>query len=453
MADYLNALVEIISSNVKILNNAYTKDGRKFPSLDEPFEATPSAEAVQEATRLIVAATTQLATSVRSPLEVLLEQATGMYNTVTLRFVNDHNVADLLKEAGPKGLDAKEIGKQIGANLIVLARCLRYLATRHIFREVSPNAFANNRLSSVLVKSKPFKDIETDLMTKYDDAPSSALVSHSYVHSVPVASTSAYQSFVEFMKHSKGYASPFSMTIQQHTNMFDWYEQPGQKWRAHRFATAMKAPASLWGQGGFASVFDWNALPAGSTIVDVGASLGVVTMEIARAAPQHKYIMHDLEGAVKEARRHWTNEWPEAINDGTVTLEVHSFFEPMPVKADVYFLRCIIHDWPEADCRKILGHIHAAAKSTSKLILFEMMALHACPDEQSGNAGAPYPLLANLGVAAGGFITIADMQMLFLLDGRERTTGEYAELGRLTGWKLESVKPGPIAAFIFSKVA
>ena len=61
------------------------------------------------------------------------------------------------------------------------------------------------------------------------------------------------QSFVEFMKDSKGYASPFSMTIQEHTNMFDWYEKPGQKWRAHRFATAMKAPASLWGQGGFAS--------------------------------------------------------------------------------------------------------------------------------------------------------------------------------------------------------
>lgn len=106
MTDYLNALVEIISSNVKLLNNAYTQDGRKFPSLDEPFEAAPSdavnAKAVQDATRLIIAATTQLATSVRSPLEVLLEQATGMYNTVTLRFANDNNIADLLKEAGFK---------------------------------------------------------------------------------------------------------------------------------------------------------------------------------------------------------------------------------------------------------------------------------------------------------------------------------------------------------------
>lgn len=83
----------------------------------------------------------------------------------------------------------------------------------------------------------------------------------------------------------------------------------------------------------------------------------------------------------------------------------------MPVKADVYFLRAIIHDWPEADCRKILGHIHAAAKPTSKLILLELMAVHACPDELTGGRTIPYPLLANLGLAVGGFITVADMQV------------------------------------------
>ncbi|KAF7432640.1 hypothetical protein PC9H_004582 [Pleurotus ostreatus] len=450
MADYLNALAEIISSNVKILGDAYAQDGRKFPSLDEPFAPTKSAEAaaVQEATRLIIAAAAQLTASVRSPLEVLLEQATGVYATVMLSFANDHNVADLLKEAGPDGLDAKEIGKQIGFNGAYVARCLRYLATRHIFREVKPNVFANNRLSSALLKNKPFKDIEADSMTKYDDAPISALISHTTDEGF-IGS----RSIIEFMKDSKGYVSPLSMSNQDRANLFEWYEKPGHKWRAHRFATAMKAPAKLWGQGAYASVLDWHSLPTGSTIVDVGGSTGEVTMELARAAPQHKYVLQDLEGAIVEAKRRWANEWPEAINDGTVTLEVHSFFEPMPVKADVYFLRAIIHDWPEADCHKILGHIHAAAKSTSKLILLELMAVHACPDELTGGRTIPYPLLANLGLAVGGFITAADLQMLALVDGRERTPGDFEELGRMTGWKLETIKPGPgMAAFIFSKV-
>ncbi|KAL4254301.1 O-methyltransferase COMT-type [Pleurotus pulmonarius] len=451
MTDYLTELVQIIASNVKTLQSAYVINGRAYPPLDEPLDPAQAAKiasnnAVQETTRLIVAAATQLVASVRSPFDVLGEQATGMYNTVTLSFVNDHNIADLLKEAGPEGLDAKEIGKRIGVDGVYVAQCLRYLATRHIFREVKPNVFANNRLSSALVKSKPFNEIESDIMTKYDDAPVSAFVGH-----VTDEGFIGSQSFIEFMKHPKGYSSPLSMTLQEHTSMFEWYARPEQKWRARRFATAMKAPAKLRGQGAYASALDWNSLPSGSTIVDVGASTGVVTMEIARSAPQHKYVLHDLEGGIAAAQRHWAKEWPEAVENGTVTLEVHSFFDPMPVQADVYFMRAIIHDWPEDECRQILRHLNAAAKPTSKLVLFEMMALHACSDELVGGNDVPYPLLANLGIAGAGFVTMIDMHMISLLNGRERTAREYEELGKQAGWKLETVKPGLVPAFIFSK--
>ena len=40
-----------------------------------------------------------------------------------------------------------------------LARILRVLATKHIFREVAPDVFANNRLSSVLDTGKNILDI------------------------------------------------------------------------------------------------------------------------------------------------------------------------------------------------------------------------------------------------------------------------------------------------------
>lgn len=43
------------------------------------------------------------------------------------------------------------------------ARCLRLLATEHVFTEVAPDVFANNRISSVIDTGK---DIE-DIMSKY----------------------------------------------------------------------------------------------------------------------------------------------------------------------------------------------------------------------------------------------------------------------------------------------
>jgi hypothetical protein len=39
-------------------------------------------------------------------------------------------------------------------------RLLRYLATRHIFKEVKPDTFANNRLSSSLIKRHTVEEIE-----------------------------------------------------------------------------------------------------------------------------------------------------------------------------------------------------------------------------------------------------------------------------------------------------
>jgi hypothetical protein len=42
---------------------------------------------------------------------------------------------------------------------MLLARVLRLLATNHIFTEVSPDVFANNRLSSVLDTGKSVEEL------------------------------------------------------------------------------------------------------------------------------------------------------------------------------------------------------------------------------------------------------------------------------------------------------
>jgi hypothetical protein len=48
----------------------------------------------------------------------------------------------------------------VHTDLILLARVLRYLATRHVFKEISPDVFVNNRLSSLLKKAKSMKEIK-----------------------------------------------------------------------------------------------------------------------------------------------------------------------------------------------------------------------------------------------------------------------------------------------------
>ena len=40
--------------------------------------------------------------------------------------------------------------------------------------------------------------------------------------------------------------------------------------------------------------------------------------------------------------------------------------------------------------------------------------------------------------------------MLNLVTGLERTMAQFVALGTASGWKLESVRPGGMAAFVFT---
>jgi hypothetical protein len=42
------------------------------------------------------------------------------------------------------------------------ARILRYLASRHVFTEVTPDVYANNRISSILAKAKPLEELKKE---------------------------------------------------------------------------------------------------------------------------------------------------------------------------------------------------------------------------------------------------------------------------------------------------
>ncbi|KAI9429480.1 hypothetical protein BJY52DRAFT_1345215, partial [Lactarius psammicola] len=65
------------------------------------------------------------------------------------------------------GLHAREIAKPMGVHPAKLARILRLLATNHIFIEVSPDVFANNRLSTVLDTGKPVEELISNPESKH----------------------------------------------------------------------------------------------------------------------------------------------------------------------------------------------------------------------------------------------------------------------------------------------
>jgi len=255
---------------------------------------------------------------------------------------------------------------------------------------------------------------------------------------------------------SNKYPTPFNLGSGISKDVFQWYESEGE-YEGHRFHVAMTGAGKIFPGRIFTDGFDWASLPNGSVVVDVGGSVGSATHQIHKSYPHLHHIVQDLEKVVKyDAPKYWEAEMPSALAGGMVTFQANSFFESQPVKgAAVYFMRSILHDWPDEKCVQILRILREAASPSSRVVVFDMLVPYACKydgpfAEAIGVQHAPYPLLPNLGLGAGGFVTMVDMQMMGLLNGKERTVTGFIELGRQSGWKLEKVVPGKMVALTFS---
>ncbi|KAF9264340.1 S-adenosyl-L-methionine-dependent methyltransferase [Marasmius fiardii PR-910] len=452
MSSPLSALVDIISKGVASIESSYKKENLDFPSLDEPFSPglLDNNAALVMTVRTVIAASLQLVATIRPPMETLQDISSGMYLPATLGTVNEAHVANALTDSGSQGMAVRDISRQVGIESGPLARVLRFLATRHVFKEVKPNVFANNRISSLLVKSSSVAEIRKNPNSQYGGSPVAALVGH--------FTDEAFRSSLSIPAYLLGgykdASSPFGMAMDTEATVWEWYERPENAMRVHRFNIAMKGVGDRFPPSIYTDAFDWGSLGNDAVVVDVGGGVGPVTLGLHTAFPQIQYIVQDLHPVINDAKKFWETEAPDALTSGNVKLEVHNFFKPQPVKnATVYFMRVVLHDWSQSMSEKIMTAIRQAADSNSKLIVFDLLASHACaevPPILGSPIGPPPPppLLANF--MTGALITMVDMQMLNLMNGMERTVGDFVELGNASGWKLESVKPGPLATLIFS---
>jgi hypothetical protein len=88
--------------------------------------------------------------------------------------------------------------------------------------------------------------------------------------------------------------------------------------------------------------------------------------------------------------------------------------------ADIYLLKHIIHDWNDAECVRILSMIREAAKPNSRLMIYEW-------------------IVSEVGTA--NFAKLADIHMLCVCSGRQRTPSEFEQMLSVSGWRIERIAP------------
>ncbi|KAF7341723.1 hypothetical protein MSAN_02070800 [Mycena sanguinolenta] len=420
----LRRLANIINEAIDTIEGVYAEAEMPLPSLNAPFDPTDPAEAlmqnpaVEGASMNIMAAVSQLSATVFSPA------ASALNASQAVRITS----ADI-------GLHAKKIAAPSKADPALLARILRLLATHNIFREVTPNVFANNRISSSLDKGKP----SSVLFEKRDErlVGTSGLTALVEFFSEDIFKSSAVLG--DTILDPKEGVLPYNRAFGTDQPLYYWMQRPENRLRMQREISEYRSHGI---QG-----FDWNGLEADSVLVDVGGGLGHTALTIAQKNPSLRVVVQDLEHQVDEAKVHWKKNFPSHVESQMVEFQAYDFFNPQPVQnAAVFMLRYIVHNWPDMRTVEILQRLRDAAQPTTKLVVIEKILSVAASapsfyEETIPGAArptAPAPLLPNWGVAKAEAY-FYDMAVHTMLGGTQRTLGGYVEVFEKAGWKLASV--------------
>jgi hypothetical protein len=134
------------------------------------------------------------------------------------------------------------------------------------------------------------------------------------------------------------------------------------------------------------------------TVVDVGGGAGAMLAELLRARPALHGILVDLPATV--ARAGATFE-AAGVTD-RVTVSPQSFFDPLPAGADVYLLRKVLNDWPDAETVAILRRCAEAAAPSGVVVIIGGVS----PD------GVPRPISIDMVLVGGHHNTLSEFRVL-----------------------------------------
>src|SRR3954471_3858414 len=245
------------------------------------------------------------------------------------------NVPDLLD--GGAG-DSEELAKQAGLHPLSTVRALRALSAFGVFRELGPGTFANSATSNLFRLGGGLRNYA--LFATSEQYLKSAMALGQSLHTGEAAHDHALgQKVWEYLR-----------------------AHPEDNEAFNRGLAEIRTDE----QAAIAAAYDWTGV---KSVVDVGGGAGALLAAIVAGNPAVRGILFDRPDVLPDAehllKTRGVRERCELVGG--------SFFEPMEVKADVWILSQVLHDWPDAECRTILERCRERMSAGDRLHVVEMV--------------------------------------------------------------------------------
>ncbi|KAG1847273.1 S-adenosyl-L-methionine-dependent methyltransferase [Suillus tomentosus] len=414
----VEALLDIINSSARKAMAEYKNTGHGVPGVDagtfHPLDFATDTLALRKAIRLLEGACEQLNT-ILAPPQRTVNNFVHNYNWACIDVAVQSRIADVL-DKHPEGLSVDVLADAVNLDKTKIARVLRVLALRGCFKEVKRDVFANTRLSLVL-KATNNVGFWIKLQREF-----------------PKYAAVLYETMVdqEFARSDKVERAPRAFALGKEGKNDSYWEMDDEA--RDIFHKGMMGYSEMQDSSAVLHHYPWDNV---SSVVDVGSGIGAMSIPLAKMFPHLRITNQELPETIKLSRNTWETNSPELLLDGRVEFVPLNFLEESPVVGkDVYYLRSIIHDWPDEESRVILHNVRKAMGPNSRVLIHECVLSRAFEEPgvgANGSSEAPEPTLLNFGSHTTHH---SDMTMWFVFNGKERTLKEFKDIGASAGLVL-----------------
>jgi C-methyltransferase len=319
------------------------------------------------------------------PPVAMMELILAGWTSQAIEAAAELGIADALA-AGP--LQPNELAAKVGADPDAVSRLLRALGSRGIFRRHPSGAWGLTPLADTLRTDTPGSMAAA---AKFYGSPQHrehwSMLAESIRTGEPSVPRLRGKDFFDYLSDNPYLAELFNGAMTSISEM------------AERYVLA---------------AYDFTPY---HTIMDVGGGHGRLLAAILLATPNARGVLLEIPDAAAGAL-------PLLQKLGVaerVHIKTGSFFEDIPGRADLFVLKNIIHDWPDAKAEAILRNLRSAGGADSTVVLVELVI----PEHNRDFVGK-----------------WVDLEMLLGLDGsRERSAEDYGVLLARAGFRMTRVIP------------
>ncbi|KAG1864838.1 S-adenosyl-L-methionine-dependent methyltransferase [Suillus subluteus] len=418
----LEALLGIINSSARQAIAEYKKTGHGVPSADattfHPLDMATDTLALRKATRLLQGAYHQLSAILAPPQNTVM-------NTLALRA----RFADVL-EQHPEGLSVDKLAEAVDLDKSKTARVLRALSLMGCFKEVERDVFTNNRLSLILKSTNNtgcYAQTHSQDISKYAGVLYETMIDQEFSRSHEIEKAP-----LVFARRKEG----------GEKSLWDLMEKDDE--RRDIFHRGMLGYSEMAGTSIILHPVYKNTI---GTMYPLWLTSDLALERFLCLWRKCSLILritnHDLPEVMVQAQNAWEKNAPDALLDGRVELVPNNFLEDIPAAGkDVYYLKHVLHNWPDAEATMILRNVRKAMRPNSVVLIHDCILFHTFQEPGVGTTEglsiAPEPMLPNFGAGSHRPYQL-DLTMWFALNSKERTLDEMKNIAATAGLALTQV--------------